>query len=354
MAESGALTLGYSLSKSGRLAGAALHYQRAYDLWLNQVNEGGGILGRPVRTRVLDDEGNPEKAAENYRRLIEDEGIRVLLGPGHTRLMGAVTPVAEDARALLLQGTHGSHADFQPGLDYQFLCWPGCDFDYPKPFLEYLRRTNAVTAALVHTNGRIGEAVAKGARHHAAALGIDLVQDEAITAAPFDYGELMGRVKSTDAAALIIGLDHGRADDPRRSCLEAAHAAGIPGDRIWHSDNPSAGDVALGPANEGVHMRLTWVPEMPDPQSQKFAADFQLAYGVAPEFHGAGGYACGEVLEQAAEAAGVWEAGALRRAILGGSFPTVVGPLRFRAGGLPESVLRIGRWKNGALTILDA
>ncbi|MDP6174385.1 MAG: ABC transporter substrate-binding protein, partial [Rhodospirillales bacterium] len=347
------LNLGYSLSRTGRLAQSALHYQRAHELWLNQINEAGGILGRLVEARVYDDESEPEKAAENYRRLIQEDGISILLGPCHTRLMAPVTQVAEQAQALLLQGTHGSHADFQPGLNHQFLCWPGCDFDYAKPFLEHLGRADARTAALVHTDGRIGQAVAAGTRHHADALCIGLVHDQAIGEPPFDYATLMARVKDTDPAALLIGLDHGRGDEPRQSCLKAAHDAGIPADMIWHSDNPSAGDVGLGAANEGVHMRLTWVPGIADPRSLEFAADFKSAYGEAAEFHGAGGFACGEVLAQAAEMAGVWEPDALRRTIRKGSFSTVVGPLRFRPGGLPECVLRVGRWENGRLRILD-
>ncbi len=353
MAESGPLLVGYSLSKTGRLAKSALYYGRAHELWLNQVNGAGGILGRPVSARVHDDESDPEKAAENYRRLIEDEGIRILLGPCHTRLMGPVTEVSEQARALLLQGTHGSHADFQPGLDYQFLCWPGCDFDYAKPFLEHLRRGGGATAALVHTNGRIGQAVAAGARQHAASLGIKFVLDEEIGEAPYDYAGLMARVKAADPAALLIGLDHGRIDEPRVSCLKAAHEAGISAARIWHSDNPASGDVALGPANEGVHMRVTWMPGIEEPRSLKFAADFRAAYGEAPEFHAAGGYASGEVLAQAARLAGAWEPDALRQAILGGGFATVVGPLRFHPGGLPECVLRVGCWEKGALSILE-
>jgi len=347
------ITLGCSLSLTGRFAErGAPWYANAYALWVKDVNAQGGILGRFVRLVTYDDESSPEKAAANYRRLIED-GLDILLGPCHTALMGAVTPIAEAAHALLLQGTHGSHADFQKGLKWQFLCWPGSDFDYAKPYLDLIAGKKS-TAALVYTNGRIGQSVARGIRHYAAPLGIKIVLDEEIGAEPYDYAALMKRVKESGAKTLLIGLDHGRNDDPRASCLKAAFDAGIPGNTIWHSDFPVASDNKLGAANHGVHMRITWVPEITDPRSRRFADDYRAAFGEAAEFHCAGGYACGEVLAQAAEAASAWNARAVRQAILGGRFDTVCGPLKFNETGLPTSALRVGVWENGKLGILDA
>jgi branched-chain amino acid transport system substrate-binding protein len=348
------IKIGCSLSLTGRFAErGAPWYANAHRLWADQVNARGGVLGKLVRLVTYDDESNAERAAANYRRLIETDGIDVWLGPCHTALMGAVTPVAEASKALLVQGTHGSYADFQKGLKRQFLCWPGSDFDYPKPYLDLIagKRT---TAALVYTNGRIGQSVANGARFYAAARGITLVLDEAITDDPFDYAGLMARVKASGAEALLIGLDHGRSDEPRTSCLSAAHAAGISADTIWHSDFPVASDNKLGPANQGVHMRITWVPEIPDTHSRAFATDYKTAFGEDAEFHCAGGYACGEVLEQAAAAAGAWNADALRAAILTGTFATVCGRLKFQDNGLPESAVRLGVWQDSQLRIVAA
>lgn len=352
MAGSDPITIGFSLSETGRFAErAAPWYANAYRLWAGHVNATGGILGRDVQLRRYDDESDPAKAAAVYRRLIEDDGITVLFGPCHTALVPAVTPVAEQAGALLLQGVHGSHADFQPGLQWQFLCWPGCDFDYPKPYLDLIAG-NCDAVALVYTGGRIGRAVAAGVRQHAARCGIGVAFDEIIDDEPVDYDALMQRVHAVDAGALLIGLDHGRSDEPRLSCLRAAHAAGIAAERIWHSDFPVPSDNELGAANEGVHMRITWVPEISDPRSRTFADAYAAAFSSAPEFHCAGGYACGEVLGQAAATAGAWEAGALREAIRNGSFDTVGGVLRFQASGLPESILRVGQWRRGQLGII--
>ena len=93
------VTIGVSLPKTGRYAqSAGIVYERAYNLWLNEINQKGGLLGRAVRLLVYDDGSTPEKAAENYRRLIHDDGVPLLLGPCHSVLVEAAAPVVESAR----------------------------------------------------------------------------------------------------------------------------------------------------------------------------------------------------------------------------------------------------------------
>lgn len=347
------IRIGYSISATGRFAGrAAPWYANAYKLWAGEVNGRGGILESPVELFAYDDESDPAKAAANYLRLIEEDGLKILLGPCHTALMRPILPVIDRHKALFLQGTHGSAAEFEKGSGWHFLCWPGCDFDYPRPYVEMIAG-KASSAALVYTDGRIGEAVAAGVRHYLSAHHIDLVLDDAISGEPFDYGALMARAKASGADALLIGLDHGRKDEPRVSCLKAAHEAGIAADTIWHSDFPSPADRELGAANEGVHMRITWHPDMPYPQSQSFAAAYQAAYGEAAEFHCAGGYACGEIFEQAAAAAGAWDVAAMREVLLTEQFDTVCGPLGFEPSGRPRGRMGLAVWRGGDLVIKD-
>ena len=346
------ITIGYSISETGRFASrAAPWYVNAYGLWAKEVNERGGILGRSVELISYDDGSEPERAAENYRRLIEEDGLRVLLGPCHTVLTPAILPVISENEVLLLQGTHGAASEFEAAGGWHFLCWPGCDADYPRPYLESIAGSKS-TAALVYTDGRIGTAVVVGARQYASELGIRIVLDEAIGDEPFDYPGLMARVKASGAEALLIGLDHGRKDEPRASCLRAAAQAVFPSVAIWHSDMPSKADTELGRANEGVHMRITWHPDIQDLRSLTFATAYQAAYGKVPEFHCAGGYACGEVLEQAARAAGAWDADKIRGVLLSQKFETVCGPLRFEPSGRPIGNMRMGVWCADELLII--
>jgi branched-chain amino acid transport system substrate-binding protein len=357
MAPSDELVIGVSLPKTGRYAkSACVYYERAYNLWLDEINRRGGLLGKRVRFLIYDDGSTPENAAENYRRLIHDDNVPLLLGPCHSVLVEAAAPVVEAARRLLLQGSGSSHEIFEKNRKYLFLCWSGCDFDYPKSFLELMARARTPgrswIAALACTDGRIGRAVALGAKHYAALHGFEIAHEEMISKPPFDYSGLMQRIKAKNADVVLIGLDHTRADKPRHSCIVEAQKAGLKPTRLWLSDNPSAENAELGAAIDGVFMRATWIPLDPDPLSRSFAHAFKSAYGAEPEYHSAGGYAGCQVLEQTVRTTGNLQNEALRETLLRQSFTTVMGKLRFGANGLSAGAMKLCQWQNGNLAIV--
>lgn len=186
------VVIGVSLPRSGRYGQTAgIVYDRAYRLWVDQVNQKGGLLGRTVRLLAYNDGSIPERAADNYRRLIHEDQAHLLLGPCHSVLVEAVVPVVEKARRLLLQGSGSSHEIFRKNRKYLFLCWSGCDFDYPKSYLGLMAgmrsRFSLESIGLIHTDGRIGRAVALGVRHYAPLYGMRIVHDETISEPPCDY-----------------------------------------------------------------------------------------------------------------------------------------------------------------------
>jgi branched-chain amino acid transport system substrate-binding protein len=351
------VVIGVSLPKTGRYAqSACIYYERAYNLWLGEINQRGGLLGKRVRFLVYDDGSTPEKAAENYRRLIHDDNVPLLLGPCHSVLVEAAAPVVEGAHRVLLQGSGSSHEIFRQKRKYLFLCWSGCDFDYPRSFLELTARSRRTgrssSAALAYTDGRIGRAVSLGVKHYAAAYGFELAYEEVISRPPFDYSALMQRIKSKRPDSVLIGLDHTRPDEPMHSCIVEAQKAGLKSTSIWLSDNPSAEDSKLGNAIDGVFMRATWVSMDPDPLSKNFAQSFGAVYGIEPEYHAAGGYACCQVLEQAVEATGDFNNEALRETLLRRTFTTAMEKLRFGENGLSSGPMKLCQWQNGKLEIV--
>lgn len=326
------------------------HYDQAYALWAVDANARGGLLGRDVALIVADDESNAARAASLYAELASEHAAPALLGPCHTRLADAVIDAAETIGRPLLQATHGAGDVFDTPRHWHFLCWPGCDRDYAEPWLRHVARQGLRTVAVLATDGRIGAAVRQGVRDRAPALGLTVAADLSI-AEGADYDKLLSAAAVADT--VLIGIDHGRKDAPLRSALAAAARAGIGPERLWVSENPGAGDAALGALIEGVAMRVTWVPERAAPRSRAFVERYRAAFDEVPGFHAAGAYACGEVLEQAAMQAGSLDPEALRAALLSATaFDTVVGPLRFGANGRPICALGIARWHDGRLHLL--
>ena len=79
--ESEAPKIGLLMDFSGGSAEVLRDRQRAFELAIKHVNDGGGVLGLPVAVAVSDTTADPETAVAEARRLIEVEGVHAIVGP---------------------------------------------------------------------------------------------------------------------------------------------------------------------------------------------------------------------------------------------------------------------------------
>ena len=87
-----ALKIGLLLDLSSGSAEVYRDRQRAFELAIKHVNEGGGVFGLPVMVVVGDATADPEKAVAAARRLVEVEGVHAIVGPNAS---ASALPVAE-------------------------------------------------------------------------------------------------------------------------------------------------------------------------------------------------------------------------------------------------------------------
>ncbi len=89
------IVVGSSLSLTGFLAPTAAIHKVVGEVFVDRINEQGGLLGRPVEWQLLDDESVPDQAAALYERLITEDEVDLVLGPYGTGNITAAMAVAE-------------------------------------------------------------------------------------------------------------------------------------------------------------------------------------------------------------------------------------------------------------------
>ena len=77
----GALKIGLLLNFSDGPAGKAGDRRKSFELAVKHVNDAGGVFGKPVEVVIGDSTLDPEIAAEEARRMIEDAGVHAIVGP---------------------------------------------------------------------------------------------------------------------------------------------------------------------------------------------------------------------------------------------------------------------------------
>src|SRR5580692_7163269 len=74
------IRIGYCLSLSGPLASNGKTARLAHQIWEQDINRRGGLLGRPVRMICVDDETNPKRVPEIYKKLLDEEKVDLVIG----------------------------------------------------------------------------------------------------------------------------------------------------------------------------------------------------------------------------------------------------------------------------------
>ncbi|HBD07374.1 MAG TPA: ABC transporter substrate-binding protein [Syntrophobacteraceae bacterium] len=96
--------IGFVGGTSGRTADLGVSGHDAVQLAVEQCNEAGGVTGRRVQLIVKDDEQQPDVARQVVQELV-DEGVAVIIGPMTSGMGVAVSPIADQAKILLMSPT---------------------------------------------------------------------------------------------------------------------------------------------------------------------------------------------------------------------------------------------------------
>ena len=104
------MVVGAVVSQTGPHAELADGYRKALLLWQEEVNACGGLLGRPVELRLLDDESDALREAALYEELIREDRADLLIGPYGSAATLIAAATAERARRVLINGAGPARA----------------------------------------------------------------------------------------------------------------------------------------------------------------------------------------------------------------------------------------------------
>src|SRR5262245_58446028 len=93
-----ALRIGLSLSLTGPTAPAGKQVLAGLEIWRDDVNRKGGLLGRPVELVYYDDQGSPANAPGIYAKLMGIDKVDLLIGPYSTNVIAASLPAIIQAK----------------------------------------------------------------------------------------------------------------------------------------------------------------------------------------------------------------------------------------------------------------
>jgi len=101
------IVVGSTLSLTGPLAGTALMHKISGEIFIEQLNKRGGLLGRKVEWLLKDDQSKPDLARTLYEQLITGDKVDLLMGPYATANTLSAMGVAQRNNKVLVSNSFG-------------------------------------------------------------------------------------------------------------------------------------------------------------------------------------------------------------------------------------------------------
>lgn len=310
-----------------------------YRLWRDEVNAAGGLLGRKVELVLYDDGGKPEGGARAYRRLIEADGVELLLGNYSSGVASATIPVVEEAKLPCV-----FPMAWQPKLWLAEHRWtvPTLPLasEVTRPLVAYLSEQDAKRVAVVSADNGYARDLSDGLLAWLREFGISVTTHQV-------YGSADGpSLEEAVAGALATEPDvlaGGNVGDQIPELVGAVHAAEAEaGGYAWFEmDEPVL--LEHRDALEGMVGFGLWLPHMPYPGNRAFVEAFTDRWereypdepiGLLLDHHAAAGYGAARLLEAAVKAAGSFEPKSVRDALFGLETTTPFGGYRLDERGV--------------------
>src|SRR2546421_802557 len=338
------LVFGAAVSLTGAQSKEGGLTKQGYDLWLDWINQRGGIVvnnvKHPVQIKYEDDQSDANLSATLVQKLITDEKAQFILGPYGSAATATDAIVAEKNGIPMVEANGAAQAIFNKGYKYIFgVLSPANRYLTGVIDMAATLSPKPSTLAMLTANDNFSVEVAKAVEAYAPTKGIQVVFSKQYPAAAPDVSGLLSQAKAMNPD---IVMNSGHLAEAI-AINKAAKQLGVNAKIFAYSVGPSTPDFisALGPDANFVYDGSQWTPQVKyKPSFYLSVNDYVKAYqqkfggSAPPDYHVAESTAACLAFEKAIENAGSLDPGKGRDALAGLNVMTFFGQIKFASPGI--------------------
>jgi branched-chain amino acid transport system substrate-binding protein len=335
------IRIGMSMPQTGGLAGGGKPSLLGIEIWRDDVNAKGGLLGRKVELVVYDDKSSAAETPAIYSKLIDVDKVDLLFAPYATVPTAPIMPLVKQ-RGLLLIGNFSFQVNSKVGHDMWFNNAPwGPPDSWATSFLDIGQKAGGKSIALLTADQEFAQNLVKTTREVAAKRNMTVVFDQAYPPNTVEFSSIIRALKAAKPDIVYV------ASYPPDSAgiLRAVNEIGV-GDNVKLFGGGMVGlqfgtvMENMGSLLNGVVNYNSWLPEksMYFDGTKEFFEKYTkraieakvdpLGYYLAPF-----GYASGQLVELAINATKSLDQKGLAKYLRENTHKTIVGPIAFSADG---------------------
>lgn len=352
------IVIGISLPLTGDFSEPGKGVQRGYEAWAKVVNDKGGLLGRKVELKILDDQSNADRVVADYEQLIGKDKVDMVFGPFSTRLVVPSGRVAEEYGMLFVEPAGAAAQVFTQGFKNLFYAAPAVANDHYNHLATYLlalpQDQRPKTVAYAAMDDPFAQGTAYGLKDKLEKGGIATVVNEVYPPNTTDFSGIAAKIAASKADMVVGGSQY----QDGVNLIVALQQLNYQPKLAAFSTAPTNPEFAkaIGNKTQGILAPTGYTSKANYPSNLEFVEKYKAMYGSEPEEDEANGYTTGQVVAAAITAAGCAEQGDCQKRLVdwlhANTVDTVVGPLRWDAQGRPQGAHMIQQWVAGEIQIV--
>ena len=355
--DEGPVTIGISLPITGDFSQPGGEAKRGYEVWRDMVNADGGLQGRQVKLKIVDDASNQDTVVSDYTKLITQDKVDLVLGTFSSLLNFPASAVAEKNGYVFVEPAGGAPDMFTRGFEYLFFAQPATAPHQADVFVDYIKSlpadTRPKTAAYPTQDDPFTRPVIESMQQQLEALGVKTVYSEVYPADTTNFQTIANTLKNKKPDLIAQGavFEYGV------GLVRSLKQLGYTPKALFQTSAPSnAGQYSdgVGEANtEGVFYTVSWHEEADTPKNPEFVKAYGDAYdGASPAEDAADAFAAAETLQAAVEATKGFDNDKIKDWLHSNEVQTVLGPLSWNDKGEPQGNFILAQWQSGKVEVV--
>jgi branched-chain amino acid transport system substrate-binding protein len=333
------IKIGMSMPQTGSLGAGGKAALLALQMWVEDVNAKGGLLGRKVEFIVYDDQTNPALTPAIYTKLLDVDKVDLIIAPYGTVPTAPIMPLVKQ-RDLLLMGNFSFQVNRTVKHDKWFNNSPWNDAEsWSAGFFGAAQKLGVKSIAFLVADQEFAQNLASGARELAKKQGLQTVYSQNYPPATVDFSSMIRAIRAARPDIVYV-MSY---PNDSVAIVRAVNEIGV-GDSVKMFGGGMVGlqftpvMESLGSSLNGIVNYNSYVPGIKYPGIDEFLARYSKKAVEAkvdplgfylPPFN----YAIGQMLEQAVTATKSLDHKVLADYIRKNEMKTIVGPIRYGPDG---------------------
>jgi branched-chain amino acid transport system substrate-binding protein len=290
------ILIGHVGSLTGSEASFGLSTDNGLKLAIEDVNAKGGIKGKRVAMKTLDDQGKPEEAAVAATRLITQDKVSVLIGEVASSRSLAMAPIADAYKVPQISPTSTNPRVTRDGDKTRPYVFRVCFIDpFQGTVMAKFARENLKlkrVAILRDVGSDYSVGLADYFKKKFEELGGTIVNDQSFKSGDADFKAQLTTIKGKSPELIYVPGYYTDVALLARQARELGIKVPLGGGDGWDSDKLY--EIAQG-ALDGSYFSNHYTDENPDPLIQGFVKRYKEKFGAVPDSMAVLGYDAGQV-----------------------------------------------------------